>query len=487
MERFDVIIIGAGISGVSSAWHLQKLCPSKRFLILEGRDVAGGTWDLFRYPGVRSDSDMHTLGFAFKPWKDAKAIADGPSILRYVNETIDQNRIQQHIRFRHLVTRARWSTDRATWQVDAMHDGNAVSFACTMLLMCGGYYDYENPHRPDWEGEDDFRGTIIHPQFWPHDLDLRKRRVVVIGSGATAMTLVPAMVMEGTDHVTMVQRSPTYVLSWPSIDRSANRLARWLPDRLAYFITRRRNVQRDIDFYRRTRQEPRKVKRELIGLVHQAVGANCNVRKHFTPKYDPWDQRLCLIPDDDLFSVINDGSASVVTEGIDRFVEDGIRLRSGEVLRADLIVTATGLRLKVMNGVELVVDDSPVNVSGHWSYKGMMLSDVPNLVQTFGYINASWTLRADLTAEWVCRLINRLDRNGVRQATPRLTADEVATMPARNWVDDFPAGYMKRSMHLMPRQGDRAPWLHTQDYLRDREMIKRAPIEDKWLVLSNAR
>ena len=485
IEQVDVVVIGAGLSGIGSAWHLMHRCPDRSFVILESRHAIGGTWDLFRYPGVRSDSDMHTLGYVFKPWTEARAIADGPSILRYVNETADEHGIHEHVRFGHRVRSADWSSNDATWNVEAEHEGRVLRIACRMLLLCGGYYNYENPNRPTWNGEADFRGSVVHPQFWPEDLNYRGRNVVVIGSGATAMTLVPAMAMNGARHVVMVQRSPTYVLTWPSQDRIANFLRAVLPDRLAYAITRWKNVKGDLDFYRRTRTEPDKVKTELIAMVRQALGPEYDIEKHFTPRYDPWDQRLCLIPDDDLFNVINDGTASIRTGEIDRFTEEGLRLVDGEVVRADIIVVATGLRLQLLNGVSLRVDGRSVNPPDHWTYKGMMLSDVPNLIQTFGYINASWTLRADLTAEFACRLINELDRTGKRQATPRISEEEKESMPARPWIDDFSAGYIQRDMHRFPRQGDRNPWRNTQDYGEDRKIVKHAPLQDGVLELSN--
>lgn len=415
MEEFDVVIVGAGLSGIGSACHLMRTCPTKTFVILEGRHAIGGTWDLFRYPGVRSDSDMHTLGYAFKPWTEAKAIADGPSILRYVNETADENGVRDHIRFEHRVTKADWSSDDATWTVEAEHDGKVVRIACNMLLLCGGYYNYENPYRPAWDGEADFEGTVVHPQFWPEDLDYRDRNVVVIGSGATAMTLVPAMAMGGARHVVMVQRSPTYVVSWPSQDRTANFLRRILPVRWAYAITRWKNVRRLRKFYQLTRTKPERVRAVLLKMVRQALGPDFDIETHFTPHYNPWDQRLCLIPDDDLFNAINRGTASVRTEKIDRFTKDGLQLISGDVVKADIIVVATGLRLQMLNGVSLSVDGRIVNPPDHWSYQGLMLSDVPNLILTFGYINASWTLRADLTAEYACRVINELESTGNRQ------------------------------------------------------------------------
>jgi monooxygenase len=485
MDHVDVVIVGAGISGVSAAWHLQKMCHDKSYTILEGRDAIGGTWDLFRYPGIRSDSDMFTLGFIFKPWKEAKAIADGPSILSYVNEAADEYGIRDQIRFNHQVKSASWSDADATWTVEAEHDGQIVRLSCNMLLMCGGYYKYDDPYRPEWDGMESFKGTIVHPQLWPENLEYKGKKVVIIGSGATAMTLAPAMANKGADHVTMLQRSPTYVVSWPSEDKIANRLRRWLPNRLSYAITRWKNVQTELKFYRRTRTEPEAVKAELIGAVKDLLGSQYDVEKHFSPSYNPWDQRLCLIPDDDLFNSINDGKASVVTEEIDRFVEDGLKLANGEVLKADIIISATGLQLEIMNGVSLSVDGKPVNLPDHWSYKGMMLSDVPNLIQTFGYINASWTLRADLTSEYAARLINRLDESGNVVATPRLR-EEDQDMPARPWIDDFPAGYMQRSMHLFPKQGDRNPWRNTQDFGEDKTLIRHALIEDDVLEFAKA-
>ena len=486
MEQIDTVIVGAGLSGIGSAWHLMHRCPGTSFTILESRQAIGGTWDLFRYPGVRSDSDMHTLGYAFKPWLEARAIADGPSILSYINETADEFDIRRHVRFGHRVMAASWSSGEALWTIEAEHGGTIIRLACNMLLLCGGYYDYEDPYRPSWEGEDRFSGTIVHPQFWPEDLDCRGKRFAVIGSGATAMTLVPALTMAGAADVVMVQRSPTYVVSWPSEDRVANLLARVLPNRLAYAITRWRNVRRDVEFYRRTRTEPERVKAELVGLVRRTLKPETDVGKHFTPSYGPWDQRLCLIPDDDLYDAINSGKATVRTDTITRFTREGLELAGGETVEADIIVVATGLRLKILNGIRLSVDGSAVHPPEHWSYKGMMLSDVPNLVQTFGYINASWTLRADLTAAWVCRLINTMARTGKRQATPRL-GDEHRYMTPRPWIDDFPAGYILRALDLLPRQGDRDPWRNTQDYALDVRLVKRSPIEDGILELTSAR
>ena len=485
MSDFDVVIVGAGLSGIGSACHLQAECPGKTFVLLEGRDALGGTWDLFRYPGVRSDSDMHTLGYNFKPWRAAKAIADGPSILSYVREAAEEHGVTDHICYGHKVIAAHWSTDDARWTVEAERgdEREPVQFTCNMLLMCGGYYNYDEPHDPAIDGMERFQGTIVHPQFWPEELDYAGKKVVVIGSGATAMTLVPAMAEKGAE-VTMVQRSPTYVVSMPAVDADANRLRRFLPEEMAYKVTRWKNVRNDVAFYRRTRTEPKVVKQELLYLVREALGADYDVKTHFTPGYNPWDQRLCLIPDDDLYNVINAGKAVVETDHIEAVTESGLKLKSGKELDADIIVTATGLKLIVASGVTFSVDGDPVAFPETFSYKGMMYSDVPNLVQTFGYINASWTLRADMTAEFVCRLINRMDELGMRQATPRLR-DSDKTMQALPWIDDFSAGYMQRMMHLFPKQGDSEPWRHTQDFAQDKKLIRDAPIDDDVLMFSN--
>jgi len=485
MSHFDVVIVGAGLSGVGAACHLQRLCPGKTFTLLESRGAIGGTWDLYRYPGIRSDSDMHTLGYDFKPWRAEKAIADGPSILDYVNEAADENGVRPHVRFHRRLDRAAWSSDEARWSLDVVcTNGDAPErITCNFLLMCSGYYSYEEPYRPTFEGEEEFEGPMFHPQLWPEDLDYRGRRVVVIGSGATAMTLVPAMADEA-EHVTMLQRSPTYVIARPEKDFIANALRKILPDDLAYRITRFKNIELQRRVYRKTRTDPEKVKNFLLRQVRKQLGPDYDVEKHFTPRYDPWDQRLCLIANGDLFEAINAGKVSVVTDHIDRVTKKGIRLASGQELEADVIIVATGLNLKILGGAQFSVDGDPVQFPDTYSYKGMMYSDVPNLVQTFGYINASWTLRADLTAEYTCRVLNRMDELGVRQCTPRLR-DQDRNMPKRPWIDDFSAGYMQRVMHLFPKQGDREPWLNTQNYHADKKMIRHAPLEDGVLDFDN--
>ncbi|MDA0338680.1 MAG: NAD(P)/FAD-dependent oxidoreductase, partial [Proteobacteria bacterium] len=407
-EHFDVIIVGAGLSGIGAAYHLQDRCPGKAYAVLEGRNAIGGTWDLFRYPGIRSDSDMHTLGYSFKPWTDAKAIADGPSIRAYVQETADENGITENIRFHSLVKSASWSTPDATWTVEMEHaeTDERSTMTCNFLSMCSGYYSYQEGFTPEFEGIDNYKGKIVHPQKWPEDLDYKGKKVIVIGSGATAMTLVPAMA-DKVEHITMVQRSPTYVASRPAEDAIANTLRKFLPSKTAYNLTRWKNTTRQQMVYNKTRTEPEKVKAMLLKLAREEL-TDDYVKEHFTPSYNPWDQRLCLIPDNDLFNAINAGKASVVTETIDYFTEKGLRLSSGEELEADIIVTATGLNMVTLGGMDISVDGAQVNFADTWTYKGMMYSDVPNLVTTFGYINASWTLRADLTSEYVCRVLNHM-------------------------------------------------------------------------------
>jgi monooxygenase len=489
MDHVDVVVVGAGISGIGAAYHLKTLCPDRTFVMLEGRSDIGGTWDLFRYPGVRSDSDMHTLGYSFKPWKADKAIADGPSIMSYLRETIAENDIAPHIHFGHRVHSADWSSDTARWTVRAemtTADGSVEQreYTCSFLFMCSGYYSYRGGHTPEFVGRDDFGGTIVHPQHWPEDLDYSGKRVVVIGSGATAMTLVPAMAA-AAGHVTMLQRSPTYVVSRPDTDAVANRLRKVLPAGTAYALTRWKNTTMQQLIYRQTRTRPDKVRAKLLDMVRKELPA-ADVEAHFTPTYDPWDQRLCLVPNSDLFEALRSGKASVVTSHIDRFTETGIRLTDGSEIEADIIVTATGLELVTLGEIEFAVDGEPVDFSRTWTYKGMAYSDVPNLVSTFGYINASWTLRADLTCEYVCRLLNHMRATATDQCTPRLRASD-ADMPERPWIDNFSAGYMQRAMHLMPRQGDREPWINPQDYKRDKALFRRSALDDGVMQFTRAR
>jgi len=485
IEYLDVLIVGAGLSGIGAAWYLQQKCPGKSYAILEGRDVMGGTWDLFRYPGIRSDSDMHTLGYNFKPWRAEKSIADGPAILSYIEETAAENNIDKHIRYGHSVKKASWSTADAEWtvEVERADTGETIYIRCNFLEMCAGYYSYEGGYTPEFAGSENFHGEIVHPQKWPEDLNYENKTVVIIGSGATAVTLLPAMA-NTAKHVVMLQRSPTYIISLPDVDVIANFLRKILPEKIAYAITRFKNTRMQQFVYHRTRTRPDKVKEKLLKWVRRDLGPDYDVEKHFTPSYNPWDQRLCLIPNGDLFKSIRSGKASVVTDQIDTFTENGIKLASGEKLQADIIVTATGLQLVVLGGMQVVVDGQSVEFPDTFTYKGMMFSDVPNLLSTFGYINASWTLRADLNAEYVCRLINHMDETGNRQCTPRLREKDKNMQP-RPWLDAFSSGYVQRVMHILPKQGDHEPWINAQNYHRDKQMLRKSPVDDGVMIFDN--
>lgn len=468
----DVIIIGAGLSGIGAAVHLSKKCPGKTYRIIEGRKAIGGTWDLFRYPGIRSDSDMHTLGYSFKPWTEAKAIADGPSIRKYVRETAAEHGVTERIQFETKVIAADWSSATDTWTVTLEHGGARETVTCRFLFMCGGYYNYDKGYLPEFEGYEDFKGECIHPQHWPENLDYSGKRVLVIGSGATAMTLVPSMTDKAA-KVTMLQRSPTYVVSRPAKDKTANFLRKILPDSWAYGLVRWRNVVMQKIIFNKARTEPEKVKEQLLGMATEHMGADI-VSKHFTPSYNPWEQRLCLVPDGDLFEAIKSGKADVVTDHIDRFTEDGVRLKSGETLKADIIVTATGLNLQYMNGVDVTVDGQKTAPNDMLNYKGVMVSNVPNLAVTFGYTNASWTLKADITSEYVCRLLNHMDANGFTHAVPYLSAMPNDTEP----FVDFSSGYFQRVMDQFPRQHTQLPWKLNQNYTLDRKILRKDPIDD---------
>ncbi len=472
-ERFDVLIVGAGLSGIGAAYHLQKNCPGKSYTILEGREAIGGTWDLFRYPGIRSDSDMYTLGYAFKPWTEQKAIADGPSIRKYVIETAREHGIDQHIRFGHQVKRASWSSDEALWTIEAEQGGAPKTIKAKFVMMCAGYYRYDEGYTPNFEGVADFKGQIIHPQHWPENLDYAGKRVVVIGSGATAVTLVPSMTDKAA-HVTMLQRSPTYMVSQPAEDAAANWLRGVLPAGLAYDITRFRKVLFQQLFFRLARARPAKTKERLLGLIRDELGPDYDIDTHFTPRYNPWEERLCLVPDNDMFAAIKAGKASVVTDHIERFTENGIKLKSGKELEADIIVTATGLNLQMMGGTELFVDGAKVDTGKTYAYKGAMFSNVPNLVSVFGYTNASWTLRADLISEYACRLINYLEEYKLDQATPRMDLEEVNEKP----FVDFSSGYFQRAKHLLPKQTTQAPWKQNQSYVHDMMDLRYGVLED---------
>jgi len=472
-EHLDVLIVGAGLSGIGAAHHLQEAFPWRSYAIFEAREELGGTWDLFRYPGIRSDSDMHTLGYRFRPWTDAKSITDGPSILEYVRQTAQDGGIDAKIRFRHRVVRAEWSSEEACWTVEAECDGETVQVTCNYLCICSGYYRYDEGFTPRFEGSERFAGEIVHPQHWPDDLDYAGKRVVVIGSGATAVTLVPAMA-EKAAHVTMLQRSPTYIASLPAEDPVAGWLRRVLPNRAVYAIVRWKNVLLQTAVYQLSRHRPQAVKKLIRRGLERALPADYDIEKHFTPRYDPWDQRMCLVPNGDLFEALSDGSASVVTDTIETFTERGIKLDSGEELEADLIVTATGLNLLFLGGMELKVDGEPVDVPSTMTYKGMMLSGVPNLAFTVGYTNASWTLKADLTSEYVCRLLAHMDAHGYRMSVPEITDPTVEEAP----LLDFTSGYVQRSLDQFPKQGSKEPWRLRQNYVFDRRSIRRGALDD---------
>jgi monooxygenase len=483
-EHHDVIVVGAGISGIGAAYHLQKLCSDRTFTILEGRSDIGGTWDLFRYPGIRSDSDMHTLGYSFKPWTAEKSIADGPSIMAYLRETVEEFNIGHHIRFNHKVVRAEWDSTSARWTVHALiNESEVVVLTCNFLFMCSGYYSYRGGYDPKFEGRDQFNGHIVHPQQWPENLNCAGKKVVVIGSGATAVTIVPAIADEA-EHVTMLQRSPTWMVARPDVDPVAKKIKRYLPRKLAHPIIRAKNTFFQQFFYKKTRTDPEMVKGKLLQGVRALVGPDVDVDKHFTPSYNPWDQRLCLVPNGDLFAALRNGSASVVTDTIESFTESGIALTSGEHLEADIIVTATGLELVTLGDMDFVVDGTAIDFSETFTYRGVAYSDVPNLVSTFGYINASWTLRADLTSTYVCRLLNHMRKTGTQQVTPRLRPDEM-DMPRRPWIDDFSSGYMQRMMPMLPKQGDREPWTNPQRLAPDKKALLKNPLDDGVLTFTS--
>jgi len=475
LEHLDVLIVGAGLSGIGAAHHLQERCPDRTYAILEGREDLGGTWDLFRYPGIRSDSDMHTLGYRFKPWTATKTITDGPSILDYIRETARENGIEPKIRFRHRVVAAEWRSEDSRWTVEVERGdtGETVRLTCGFLWSCGGYYNYDEGYTPEFPGAERFPGPVIHPQHWPEDLDYAGKRVVVIGSGATAVTLVPAMA-ERAEHVTMLQRSPTYIATLPAEDPLARLLRRVLPARGVYPIVRWKNVLLQTSFYQLSRRRPKVVKRFIRHAVERSLPPGYDVDKHFKPRYDPWDQRICLVPDGDLFRAIRGGRASVVTDSIATFTERGIELESGEELEADVIVTATGLNLLFLGGIRVAVDGEEVDIPRGMTYKGMMLSGVPNGAFTVGYTNASWTLKADLTSEYVCRLLNHMSAGGYSRCVPEVTDPTVTEEP----LLDFTSGYVLRSLDQFPKQGSKEPWKLRQNYIFDIRTIRRGPIDD---------
>jgi len=474
-DYVDVLIVGAGLSGIGAAYHLQTKQPGKSYAILEGRAAIGGTWDLFRYPGIRSDSDLHTLGYAFKPWTDEQSIADGPAILDYVRQTAHENGIDRQIRFGHRVVRAEWSSANARWTVTAIRadSGEQVTLTCGFLFSAGGYYRYDEGFSPHFEGRDRFQGQIVHPQHWPDELDYAGKRVVVIGSGATAVTLVPALAKQAA-QVTMLQRSPSYVVSVPSRDAIANALRRVLPTRVAYAIVRRKNVGVQSLAYKLAQRWPGLAKRLIRAGVKRQLPTGYDVDTHFKPRYDPWDQRLCAVPDGDLFKAISKGRAAIVTDRIVTFTERGLELASGTELAADIVVTATGLNLQAFGGVQYVVDGEEVNLPDTLAYKGMMLGGVPNFAFAVGYVNASWTLKVDLTCEYMCRLLEHMDRHGYDQCMPVDGDPSVERRPLLN----FTSGYVQRSLDQFPKQGPEAPWQLSMSYRNDVRNLREADVDD---------
>ena len=482
-KHYDVLIVGAGLSGIGAGYHLQKNCPTRTYAILESRDCIGGTWDLFKYPGVRSDSDMYTLGYSFRPWTDAKSIADGPAILEYVRDTARIYGIDKNILFNHGVKSASWSSANATWTVQVVRkrEGDIISFTCNFLFMCSGYYKYDKGYTPEFAGIENYGGRVVHPQFWAEDIDYAGKRIVVIGSGATAVTLVPEMA-RSAGHVTMLQRSPTYVVARPDSDTIANSLRRILPAKIAYGITRWKNVLLGMYFFKLSKSKPEKIKALIVGGVRQALGPDYDVGTHFTPRYNPWDQRVCLVPNGDLFEAIKDGRASVVTDKIDTFTRSGIKLNSGIELDADIVVTATGLDLQVLGGIDVAVDGRHVDFSKTMNYKGLMYSDVPNFASAFGYTNASWTLKCDLTCEYVCRLLNFMEKNGYRKCMPHNSNPAISEQP---WID-FSSGYVQRSLNKFPKQGSQKPWKLHQNYALDILSLKFGSLQDNAMQYSGS-
>ena len=476
-EHLDVLIVGAGLSGIGAACQVTQAFPHKKVAVLESRAASGGTWDLFTYPGIRSDSDMFTFGFHWRPWPGDTALADGPLILDYVRTVAREYDVDRLIRYHHRVLGADWSSESATWTVRVERDGEPLTLTTSFLYGCTGYYDYDQGHQPDFPGVDDFAGQLIHPQHWPEDLDYAGKQVVVIGSGATAVTLVPAMA--GTaGHVTMLQRSPSYVLSRAGRDPVARALRR-LPTRLSYPVARWANILQAIGLYKLARSRPATVRRILRSATAKQLPAGVDVDVHFNPTYDPWDQRLCLVPDGDLFKSLRRGEASLVTDTIETFTERGIRLTSGQELEADLVVSATGLRILPFGGLELSVDGVEVDLSATMAYRALMLSGVPNFVYTIGYTNASWTLKADLVSAYAVRLLRHLDERGLSTVVPERD-ESVGELPFM----DFSSGYVLRALDRLPKQGDRAPWLLKQNFVTDVRTIRSAPIDDGVLAFS---
>jgi len=483
IEHLDVLIVGAGISGISAAWHLQDRSPSKTYAILERRENMGGTWDLFKYPGIRSDSDMFTLGFRFKPWTSAKAIADGPSILSYIKDAAAENGIDKNIRYNHRVVAADWSDADNRWTVTVDTGDDEITMTCSFFFATTGYYNYDEGYSPEFPGSADFAGTIVHPQHWPEDLDYTGKKIVVIGSGATAITLIPALVNSGAGHVTMLQRSPSYVGSLPDVDPVAVAANKYLPENVAHVVNRWKAIIFSTAQYQLARKFPNYMRKTLMTMAKRRLPEGYDVEKHFGPSYNPWDQRLCLAPNGDLFKTIRKGNADVVTDTIDTFVPEGIKLASGEVLEADIIVTATGLNMQLLGGLTPTLNGEPIDLTSLMTYKGLMFSGIPNFAITFGYTNASWTLKADLVSEFVCRVLNYMDDNGFDRVVPEHPGAAVGELPFM----DFAPGYFLRAIDQLPKSGSRAPWRLKQNYLLDLRLIRQGKVDDEALHFTKHR
>ncbi|TAM09232.1 MAG: NAD(P)/FAD-dependent oxidoreductase [Nevskiaceae bacterium] len=474
-REVDVLVIGAGLSGIGAACHLRRSCPTKTLAIIERRKQMGGTWDLFRYPGVRSDSDMYTFGFSFRPWTEPRVLADGASIRKYMHDTAHEYGVDALIDYERRAVRADWSSRDERWTVEVLNEatGQTERYRAAFIFTCTGYYNYDTGYRPTFDGEADFTGTLVHPQFWPEDLDYAGKNVVVIGSGATAITLVPSMAGKAA-HVTMLQRSPTYILSVPAIDGVAAALQKHLPAKLAYRLNRARNVAIQRGLYKMSRRHPALVRKFILGRIRNRIGERIDMR-HFTPSYNPWDQRLCVVPNGDLFKALKRGDASIETDTIDRFTEHGVRLKSGKELPADIIITATGLDVRMAGGMAVYVDGEPTEVAGRLTYKGVMLADVPNVGVLFGYTNASWTLKVDLAAEYLCRVLNHMARRGYAQFVAHPPTDE---RDEGNVMQTLSSGYVQRASGRLPAQGRRSPWRVVQDYLYDVNVMRYGDVED---------
>jgi monooxygenase len=482
-EHLDVVIVGAGISGISTAWHLQDRCPTKSYAILERRDNIGGTWDLFKYPGIRSDSDMFTLGFRFKPWTSAKAIADGASIWNYINEAAAENGIDKHIRTGHRVTSVDWSDADNRWTINIEHAGERTQITASFLSVCSGYYNYDEGYAPEFPGAADFAGQIIHPQHWPEGLDYAGKKIVVIGSGATAITLIPSLVNEGAGHVTMLQRSPTYIGSLPLVDPVAAQANKYLPKNVAHVVNRWKAIAMATGQYQLARKFPKMFKKALKDMATRRLPDGFDYEKHFSPRYNPWDERVCLAPNGDFFKTIKAGKADVVTDTIETFTETGIKLTSGEELQADIIITATGLNMQLFGGATATRNGEPIDLTKSMTYKGLMLSGVPNMAITFGYTNASWTLKADLVSEFICRVLNYMDANGFDRVEPQHPGDPIDEEPFM----DFTPGYFRRAMDTLPKSGSEAPWKLKQNYFFDLRLIRHGKVDEESLHFTKHR